>query len=443
MPHSSGGGSHRSGSHSSRSSSHRSSSRSSSHRSSYRSDRYRSERYSSRSFSFGSDRVTYARVSKTPFPGASRYRYYHHGSYRYCYSAQDPGKLFRPRRLLLGLFYVPFLAAAFGMILAAVLPLVVKTKTFDVVIKDEAGILDSRYELEGALEAFRDKTGVTPAVITVRNETWQKRFDGLESYAYNRYVSEFSDELHWLLVYSEPVMPDPEFNDWYWEGIQGDLTDSVITPAVADGMTDMVQTGLESGDSLTVVLENAFQEMTDSITVKKPTLLSEFSALIPALLILAFVCFHAYFMLGLNELKYKNAELDPDAPENYPDPGVPFRETPSQAMPALSSGGPYGTQQPYGAQQPYGTQQPYGRPAAEPERESEMPSLTGLQEQPQPAAMPSVSPPVPPAPAETAKFGDLETDVCRWCGTRYVRGISYCPGCGVSLAEFRRDDLNN
>ena len=496
MPHSSGGGSHRSGSHSGRSSSshrsssHRSSYRSSSHRSSYGRDRYRSDRYSSSgSRSFGSDDVSYAKISKSPFPGARRYRYYHDGSYRYCYSTQDPSKSFRPSRLLLGIAYIPFLAVGGFMLLSSMRSIFAKPKTYDydIVIKDEAGILDSFFDLDGTLEAFRDKTGVTPAVITVNNETWQNRFDSLESYAYNRYIAEFSDESHWLLVYSEPVTPDPEFNDWYWEGIQGDNTDSVITDAVADGMTNMVQTSLDAGYDLTDVLEKAFEEATDNIIVRKPTIFSLLPSMLPAMLMIAFVCFHAYFMLGLNELKYKNAELDPDAPENYPNLGTPFRETPSARMPAVSFNEPNGTQQsfgtpqqsfnsPYGAQQPYGTPQqsfnepygaqqsfnasygaqpsagggqPYGRTGTEPEPEPEMPSLTELQEQPepQPAAMPSVSPSVSPAvppavapaPRESEKFGDLETDVCRWCGMRYVRGIQYCPGCGVSLAEFRRD----
>ena len=391
MPHSSGGGSHRSGSHSGRSSSHRSSS----HRSSYGRDRYRSDRYSSSgSRSFGSDDVPYAKISKSPFPGARRYRYYHDGSYRYCYSTQDPSKNFRPSRLLLGIAYIPFLAVGGVLLLSSMRSIFVKPRTYDIVIKDEAGILDSSFDLDGTLEAFRDKTGVTPAVITVNNETWQNRFDSLESYAYNRYIAEFSDESHWLLVYSEPVTPDPEFNDWYWEGIQGDNTDSVITDAVADGMTNMVQTSLDAGYDLTDVLEKAFEEATDNIIVRKPTIFSQLPSMLPAMLMIAFVCFHAYFMLGLNELKYKNAELDPDAPENYPDLGAPFRETPSHAMPALSSGEPngaqqpYGTQQPFGTQQPYGTQQPvssgqpYGLPATEPE--PDMPPLTFPAAQPEP-----------------------------------------------------------
>ena len=87
-------------------------------------------------------------------------------------------------------------------------------KNYDhtIIIKDEANVINDEAALKKELERFRDKTGVTPSVVTVHNETWAN-YGRLEEYAYDRYLREFDDEMHWLIVYSEPIDPDPKFNN--------------------------------------------------------------------------------------------------------------------------------------------------------------------------------------------------------------------------------------
>ncbi|MBQ5900652.1 MAG: hypothetical protein IIW86_02195, partial [Clostridia bacterium] len=34
-----------------------------------------------------------------------------------------------------------------------------------------------------------------------------------------------------------PMVPDSSFNDWYWEGMQGDDTDNIITEQVGNKFT--------------------------------------------------------------------------------------------------------------------------------------------------------------------------------------------------------------
>ena len=52
-----------------------------------------------------------------------------------------------------------------------------------IVVRDEINVLGDTEKLKRSLEAFFNKTGITPAVFTVHNEEWQNTYDGLENYA--------------------------------------------------------------------------------------------------------------------------------------------------------------------------------------------------------------------------------------------------------------------
>ncbi len=325
MPHSSGGGSHGGGSH--------------------------GGSHSSRGGRGGS---SLPRISRTHYPGAHRYRYYRHGTYRYVYSARK-GKLFHPARLLLGFFYIPFLA---GIVPDLISPFAKRMQSYDtqIIIKDEAHVLEADNSLENALSAFYDKTKITPAVITVNNETWQSNYGTLESYAYNRYLAEFDDEMHWLIVYSEPKEgADPNgYVDWYWEGMQGDDTDDVLTTSVTGRFNQQFQGSLETNNKkIAENLAHSFQLATQ--LAKEPGIFPPKEQVLPPLFILAFLCLHAYFMLGLNELKYIHAEYDPEDPQGLS--SASQRSDGSQ--PSYTTQQSFGTQQPFGSQQPFGTQQQF------------------------------------------------------------------------------------
>lgn len=281
MPHSSGGGSHGGGSHGG------------SHGGS----------------SHGGSRGP--RISRTSFSGARRYSYYRHGQQRYFYADKNFKPGFHPSRLLIGLLYLPFVFGGITEIKSA-LPIVPKNYDHNIVLNDEADVIDNEDALYVELERFMEKTGVTPSVVTVHNEAWEN-FDSLEDYAYNRYLQEFDDEMHWLIVYSEPIDPDPSFNDWYWEGMQGDDTDPVITVEKANEFNSSLYGALFDGTDFATAVKTSFSEFTDNYSRS-----FNFGNMFPGLFILGFVSFHAYFMLGLNELKYRNAVLDDDDDVTYP-----------------------------------------------------------------------------------------------------------------------------
>lgn len=113
-------------------------------------------------------------------------------------------------------------------------------KSTDIEIYDDANVLGNTAQLRQALTDFRDITGIIPVIVTVNNSQWKGYYNNLEKYTYNWYVYNFSDEKHWVIMYSEPdnYNANDKFGDWYWEGMQGDDTDIILTSSVADKFTD-------------------------------------------------------------------------------------------------------------------------------------------------------------------------------------------------------------
>lgn len=136
-----------------------------------------------------------------------------------------------------------------------------------IVIEDSAQVLDGDTGLRNALEAFYDETGITPAIMTVHNDDWQNHFSSLDNYAYELYVNRFSDEYHWLLVYSEPASPDPDFNDWYWVGMQGDNTDKILNESKLNSFNETLQKYLTASSrySVSEAFEQVFEDVTPTI----------------------------------------------------------------------------------------------------------------------------------------------------------------------------------
>ena len=119
------------------------------------------------------------------------------------------------------LFYLPFILFTFSMFAEAYhhphkLP---QNYDYKIVVEDKANVLGNTAELRNSLVAFYNRTGISPAVITVENSDWQGNYSDLENYAYDLYVNHFADESHWLIVYSTPdgYSSSDGFEDWYWE----------------------------------------------------------------------------------------------------------------------------------------------------------------------------------------------------------------------------------
>lgn len=280
MPHSSGGGSHGGGSHGG------------GHGGSHG----------------GSSGSSGTRISRTHFAGSRRYVTYHNGEPRYFYASRNYNPKYDPKRLLIGIFYIPFLIFIF-LSFKSIIPIVPKNYNHNIVIADDADVIADEWELRESLDRFVEKTGVTPSVVTVYDDMWMNGSNTLEDYAYNRYLQEFGDEMHWLIVYSRPkVYSSDVAADWKWEGMQGDDTDPILTDNITQKFNNYLYARLEDeSKNVGTSIAESFDYITGKIS-RFPKL----SALFMPLFMLGFILFHAYFMLGFNELKYRKAVPAPE-----------------------------------------------------------------------------------------------------------------------------------
>ncbi len=259
-----------------------------------------------------------APISKTPYKGARKYRYFRHGHWHYFYTAREE-KMPLAQRIFCGLCFLPMLLVCGAGI---VLPIVQQYRLFhqrntDIIIKDEAHVLQNDSALRKSMSEFYEKTKIVPAVVTVNNEDWYGQYDVFDQYALDRYPAEFDDELHWLIVYSEPKTPsekknDP-FNDWYWSSIQGDHTDRILTRNAAGCFNMDFHHRLSEADHLAAEdLAAAIDLTAEYADLPENTMVPELSCtmILPFLFFLVLT----YFCTGLHELKYRKAELDPDSP---------------------------------------------------------------------------------------------------------------------------------
>ena len=377
MPHSSGGGSHGGGSHG--------------------------------GHGGGGGGGSSRHISHVRFPNSVRYRYYHKGEERFFYS--EPNfKPWSPANLLLILFYLPFFFAGGFIIKDGFKKSFPKDIDINTQIMDEANILESTYTLSKAMDAFGEKTGISPAFLTINESEWAGQYDTLESYAYNRYLTEFPDEMHWLIVYSVPT----DGINWSWEGMQGDDTDPILTTEITDKFNSDLQSMLENNNyTVGSAVSSAFSHISE--IVKKPSLLSQ---ILPGFFFIGFSCFHAFFMMGLYRIKYRHCELAPEEPQSFGYNDTPNRSTSTIPEYVSQQSNPNFNEQPVQASY----QNPFEQPA-QTDDEPEMESIDLFSSSANSLSEPSM--PTEPTIAQA-------TVTCRYCGTSYESYHNQCPNCGVA-----------
>ncbi|MBP5574495.1 MAG: hypothetical protein J6X50_01975 [Bacilli bacterium] len=137
-----------------------------------------------------------------------------------------------------------------------------------IVISDQNNVLSDAEEIElkEVFGTFLDKTGITPAFMSVDNI--MTRYSGsLEDYAYSEYINHFKDEKHWLIVYYSTK--DTKKDNWAFEGMQGNDTDSILYTRVTDLFNNTFYNELED-DTITVG-----RALIDSFNKAKETAMDE------------------------------------------------------------------------------------------------------------------------------------------------------------------------
>ncbi len=267
MPHSGGGGSHGGGSHGG-----------GSHGGS------------------GSSGRSYTR-SHTYFPGARTFVSYRAGKAVYTYADYSliPEKVTETDcKKTITASVIAFIVCAVIIICSFIPPRPITVDYDDkIVIIDNIGVVENESNLCKALDSFKEKTGVTPAVITVNHEDWQENYFDLSNYAYDLYVNNFEDEKHCLIVYSEPAEKDPDFNDWYFETMIGDDTGTILTEGKEKYLVDMLQKNfLKTSLGFDESIAEAFDACAKKITTF-PTFREDYMS------VAAFLAFSIMFIFGI------------------------------------------------------------------------------------------------------------------------------------------------
>ena len=212
------------------------------------------------------------RTSHSYFPGSTRYAYYHKGRIEYYYrdaeyTAEDFKDKSRSRlitALILCVFYAVFIVAILAGTFNIPRKLHMDYPDTSIVISDGKNLLsdDDLLRIGESFSKFQDKTGITPALLIIDNSEWMGHYTSLENYAYEYYVQRWDDEKHWLIVYSTDS--DKEWEDWYWEGMQGDDTDNILTTKRTDDFREDFQKRiLQNRQSFTDSFLDAFDSLND------------------------------------------------------------------------------------------------------------------------------------------------------------------------------------
>lgn len=253
MPHSGGGGSHGGGSH-------------------------HSSHSSSSGGRHGSSVNSGPRISGKPFKGSHTYVIYDKtGESRLLYSSSSnynasfSKATFWTQLIFSLVFVIPGVIAlivALGSFAGSVSFGMTKTSLpdyveDDIVIFDDYDMLSSSEEqsLKQELEAFQKATGIIPSVEFVHEEQWRDNYVDMENFAYNEYVSNFSDEYHLLVVYSDGYHDDNTgFNEFYYHTMWGDNLSKTASSRDENKFLDILSKELtrSNGENVGTALENSF-----------------------------------------------------------------------------------------------------------------------------------------------------------------------------------------
>jgi len=198
-------------------------------------------------------------------------------------------------------------------------------------VHDNIGIIDNEEELVSTLNEYCDTTGICPVIHTVYIEDWIGQYSSLEDYTFDAYVNEFSDEQHFVIVYTiseadADAYADGEkyVPDYAWEAVQGDETDPVITESNFRHFGSLVQDALESGKGPGTAFNDAFEWANDDAAKRLDTnttlsLISMLPTMIPVLIVsgvfvLICVLMIRNYVKG-KKLEYVEVPLGDDAAE--------------------------------------------------------------------------------------------------------------------------------
>lgn len=179
-------------------------------------------------------------------------------------------------------------------------------------IQDDYGYLTDREldHLDQSLTAFRDHTGIIPAIEFTEDAAWEQDYDDMESFAYNEYICNFDDEYHVLITYGYGAEnTQTGFNEFHYHTMWGDDLGKTAKKRDEDELIDLIQkhlaraNGDHVGEAMALVFDDYLQYYEKKgFTVDTEDLSCGFAEFfLGALLIAAFV--GSAFVVRSNYLK--------------------------------------------------------------------------------------------------------------------------------------------
>ena len=287
------------------------------------------------------------RVSRYYFTGARRYIRHHRrtGEDEYVYATSRPQRANLFSIIIIVVVGLVFLIGI-GSGTRPELPKALNGPFYDEpAVHDDIDMIDDDEALANTLKDYYGLTGICPVIYTVYDETWKNSYADLESYAFSTYVDNFTDEQHFVIVYSVPQNQAPlvkegklDIPDYSWEAIQGDDTDLILTEGMFRRFGKLVQNDLESGADPGTAFDKAFQfAIKDAESVLKPfsfsRVIKTIRSLIPLLLV-------GGFIVPMLILSIKQYIRDRDV--EYEEVPLEVSETTSYSDVSNISGGPSG-----------------------------------------------------------------------------------------------------
>ena len=246
------------------------------------------------------------------------------GYYEYVYASMMPRKASIVPVIVLTLLY-SVLLPLFGRTAYDKAPKSL-TPVYDdsATVYDKADVINDDASLAIALAEYQDKTGVCPVIYTLYKEDYK---DTLAAYTFNRYVSTFNDEQHFVIVYAvskedAALLKEGKITvpDFAWEAVQGDETDFVITKSIFKGFGTIVQDELKNGADPGIAFSKAFHYATEkSGTLYASNIINTIIAVVPIFVVTVLaVILLAYFARKYwkeKDVSYVEVPLDTGAQE--------------------------------------------------------------------------------------------------------------------------------
>ena len=272
------------------------------------------------------------RVSTHYFAGARRYRKHHRrtGLDEYVYATSKPSKTGLSAVIIVGIICSVFMSAFFAS-KENTLPQRLREQYLDVPsVYDDIEVIRDDDALISTLKEYNAITGICPVIYTVYDEDWNGMYADLEAFTFDTYVNNFSDEQHFVIVYSIPENQAGAFKDgrlevpdYSWEAVQGDETDQLITEGMFRRFGNQVQSSLEAGADPGEAFNDAFILAKSSAEgqLKKGTpqrIMKVVSSLIPIIIVGGFFALFMFFTIRQyvrdRDVEYEEVPFDGSEP---------------------------------------------------------------------------------------------------------------------------------